>query len=113
MLCVMLDGQVATPWLSRIVAPLCLLPALCLAGYLAQHVDKTKKAAFLIGAPTITSMAAIAAFPFFMFSAPGERQLKSPSFAALALLSLGLGIAFCYGVAIWRASLRQGNPHIE
>lgn len=106
-MCAMLEGQFATPWLSRFVAPLCLLPSVCLAGYLAQHIDLTKKPAYLIGAPTIIAMTMMTLFAFFIFSDQAEKQFKNPVLAVTALLCLGLSIAVCYGLAIWRALLNK------
>jgi hypothetical protein len=105
--CAMLEGQFGVPWLSRIVAPLCFLPSVCLAGYLAQHLDLTNKPALFIGAPTIIAMTTMTVFAFFLFSDLGKSQFENRIIAVTALLSLGFGIAACYGLALRLALLRK------
>lgn len=112
-LCVMLDSQLGVSWLSRIVAPTCLLPAASVAGYLAQHIDKTKKAAVLIGAPTIAAMSLMIGFSFYLFSPLGERQLRSAVFSVTAIAALGIGCAGCYLVGLCWALLRRAHPAFE
>jgi hypothetical protein len=109
LLCIMLDAQLEAPWLSRVIAPLCLFPAVSLAGYLAHHLDKSHKAAFLIGAPTTVAMSSVAAFAFYIFSPVGERHLKSASFAVLALFAFGAAMSLWYGFAIRRAFSEKGH----
>ncbi len=112
-LCLLLDLELARPWLSRAVAPLCFLPSVGVAGYLAQHLDVAKKAALFIAAPTLAAMGMITGFCFFIFSAPGKIHLADSVSAALALAALGVVTAVFYLGALWRATLAAGNPRLE
>ncbi len=109
----MLDLELARPWLSRAFAPLCFLPSVGLAGYLAQHLDVAKKAALFIAAPTIAAMSMITAFCFFIFSAHGKTHLADSVSAVIALAALGAATALFYLGALWRATLAAGNPRLE